>query len=188
LTALGFSLGGNITLKMAGEDGPQRSGRLDSVAAVSAPIDLGQSSLRLSRPENRFFDRYFTRALCGHVRCLHAKLPDLAPLEFPPDMTVRQFDDLYTAPRSGFQNADDYYRRASSLPLIPAIQYRTLLVGAADDPVVETGCYRSLAAGSNLEVLVTPHGGHMGFLGTSPGTRGVRWMDSVILQWIEELH
>jgi predicted alpha/beta-fold hydrolase len=188
VTQIGFSLGGNITLKLAGEDGATPPGRLDSLVAVSAPIDLAAAARRLAQPENRFFDRYFARLLVRHVARQRQRFPDLPGVRFPADMTLRQFDDLCTAPWSGFRDADDYYARASSERLIPHISCPALVLCAADDPIVDAQCYRRLPPSRNVRLVLTTHGGHVGFL-ARPGKpwRGVRWMDDVILNWVRRL-
>jgi uncharacterized protein len=198
VTQIGISLGGNITLKMAGEDGAHPAGRLDSVVAVSAPIDLAACADRLAQPKNRFFDRYFVGLLLRHTARLHQRFPDLPRIEFPKCMTLRLFDDIYTAPRSGFRDAADYYARSSSEQFIPHIACPALIVCAADDPIVDAQCYRRLSAsdfaqagqpfqaGSNLQVVMPQHGGHVGFL-ARPGWGGIRWVDNLILGWLQRL-
>src|SRR5690606_8785956 len=106
------------------------------------------------------------------------------------ELTLRQFDDLYTAPRSGFRDAAEYYEKASSFPLLGRISVPALIAGSADDPMVETASYREIPEGPGLDVVLTPKGGHVGFVGsdgTSTGLRGslnVRWMDTMILKWM----
>jgi uncharacterized protein len=195
VTQIGISLGGNITLKMAGEDGAHRIGRLDSVVAVSAPIDLAACADRLAQPEYRFFDRYFVNLLLRHSARLHRRFPDLPPAaslieldKRPKRMTLRLFDDIYTAPRSGFRDAEDYYARSSSKQFIPQIACPALLLCAADDPIVDARCYRRLPASGHVQVVMTDHGGHVGFLARpAKSWREVRWMDNVILSWLRRL-
>ena len=188
VTQIGISLGGNITLKMAGEDGSDPPGRLDSLVAVSAPIDLAASGRRLARPENSFFDRYFAGLLVRQVARLLRRFPDLPRIRFPRDMTVRRFDDLCTAPWSGFRDAADYYAQSSSEQFIPQIRCRSLVLCAADDPIVEAQCYRRLPPSENVQLVLTAHGGHVGFLARpAKPWRGVRWMDDVILGWLQRL-
>jgi predicted alpha/beta-fold hydrolase len=188
VTQIGISLGGNITLKMAGEDGSVPSGRLDSLIAVSAPIDLAASARRLAQPENRFFDRYFAGLLVRHVARLVRRFPDLPHIGFPKDMTVRLFDDLCTAPWSGFRDAADYYAQSSSEQFIPRIRCSALVLCAADDPIVEAQSYRRLPPLENVQRVLTSHGGHVGFLARPARFwRGVRWMDDMILDWMQRL-
>jgi predicted alpha/beta-fold hydrolase len=188
VTQIGISLGGNITLKMAGEDGAQPAGRLDSVVAVSAPIDLAACADRLAQSKNRFFDRYFVGLLLKHSARLHRHFPDLPPVDFPKQMTLRLFDDIYTASRSGFRDAANYYALSSSEQFIPRIACPALILCAADDPIVDAQCYRRLPPSDNVRVVMTEHGGHVGFLARPARSwRDVRWMDNVIVSWLQRL-
>jgi uncharacterized protein len=102
---------------------------------------------------------------------------------FPRDPTLRQFDDLYTAPRGGFADALDYYRRSSSCPLIPRIELPTLLMTARDDPFIAVKPFQELPAKDNVEVRIEERGGHLGFLGRD-GQGGVRWAEPQLANWI----
>lgn len=184
LTLVGFSLGGNVVLKYAGEEAGGLSEAVERVVAISAPIDLQASSLRLSSPENWLFDRYFVKRLIKVARRQHARFPETEVPIFPDGMKLRGFDDFYTAPRSGFRDAAEYYEKASSFSLIPAIRCRLLLLGAEDDPVVDTNVYRKLPIRKGHDVVLTSRGGHVGFLGFSPGVRGVRWLDEFVGRWV----
>lgn len=188
VTQIGFSLGGNITLKMAGEDGDTPVGRLDSIVGVSTPLDLAACVRRMESPSFRFFDRYFVKMLRRHVARLHRRFPELPAVEWPTRLSLRGFDDLYTAPRCGFRDAADYYAQASSEPFVSQIGYATLLLCAADDPIVDARCYQRLPRLRRGEVLVPEHGGHVGFLGWSAGAwPGVRWMDALLERWLRQL-
>jgi predicted alpha/beta-fold hydrolase len=184
VTLVGFSLGGNIVLKMAGEDGEQPSGGLDSVVSVSPPIDLIQCSKLIEQPQNGIYDRYFVRRLLCDVRERQQHFPDLPPLDLPGRLTLRIFDDVYTAPRSGFRDAYDYYRRASSAPLVPRITVPTLLLTARDDPFIAATPFELLPDQPHIERCITDHGGHLGFLGSTGVRLNYRWMDAFVLDWI----
>lgn len=184
-TLIGFSLGGNISLKMAGEDGGKPSGRLDSLIAVSPPVDLAASARRLSRPENRFFDTYFVRQVIRDIEKLHLHFPDLGSLHWPPNLNLTGFDDLYTAPRSGFADASDYYRKCSSLPLLDQIRVPTLILSSMDDPVVDSTPLLSLSGSEHLDLILPDHGGHVGFIGWQKSLTDIRWMDQLILNWMK---
>ena len=93
------------------------------------------------------------------------------------------YDDLYTAPRNGFVDSADYYRRCSSLPLIPNIQVPTLMVTARDDPFVAVAPFETLKAPSNVEVRIHSSGGHLGFLGWD-GAGGIRWAERRVAEWL----
>ena len=137
VTQIGFSLGGNVTLKMAGEDGAKPTGNLDSVVAISPPVDLGAAGRRMSEPANRVFERSFVRALARDVERMRLAFPDLEPLVLPPAPSLRQFEEAFATRRAGFATVADYHRECSSLRFIPAIKIPTLILCAADDPVVD---------------------------------------------------
>lgn len=185
VTLIGFSLGGNITLKMAGEDGNHPSGNLDSAIAVSPPVDVKQSSVRLSSHDNIFFDQYFTKRVLSDVADLHQKFPDLPTVNFPQKLSLAQFDHLYTAPRSGFKSGDDYYQKASSLPYLESIRIPTLILGSKDDPVISGECFEKVPRTKWIEKVVSHQGGHVGFLGFG-APQSLRWADHLILKWAEK--
>lgn len=182
LLLVGFSLGGNIVLKLAGELPAHPVANLQRVAAVAPPVDLEQCSALISRLRNRLYERHFVRALLAQVGRLHALFPDLPAVSFPRRLSLRQFDDLYTAPRGGFADVADYYRRASSRPLLPNIPVPTLIVSARDDPFVAVEPLESLEPRAHVSVEIVRHGGHLGFLGWD-GAGGIRWMERRIAAW-----
>src|SRR5262249_35064204 len=136
LLLIGVSLGGNLALKLAGESADRPVPGLAGVGVLAPPIDLERCSDLLALPRNRVYEQRFARDLVRSARRRQYSFPDLPPVRFPDLLTVRGFDDLYTAPRSGFADAVDYYRRASSLPLIPHIPVPTLILTARDDPFI----------------------------------------------------
>ncbi len=184
ITLAGFSLGGNVVLKLAGEDGGRPTAGLDSLIAVSAPIDLDACATLIEQPRNRIYDAYFVRRLLGDARERQQFFPDLPPLDFPPRLKIRGFDDRYTAPRSGYRDAEDYYARCSSGPLVPRIVVPTLLLTSRDDPFIATEPFEALPPQSNVELCLTERGGHLGFLGATERAGDGRWMDEMLLDWI----
>jgi predicted alpha/beta-fold hydrolase len=188
VTLVGFSLGGNIVLKMAGEDADRPSGKLDSLISISPPIDLIACSQLIEQPHNRIYDRYFVRRLLSDIRERQRFFPDLPVVEFPSRPTLRAFDDLYTAPRSGFRDALDYYTRASSGPLVERIVVPTLIVSSRDDPFIAVAPFEQLPQRRNIELCITQHGGHLGFLGFTGQWLNYRWMDELVVDWIGRLY
>jgi len=185
VTVLGFSLGANIALKLAAEMGEQRFGSIDSFVAVSPPVDLEASCRKIAlRP---VLDRFFVDGLRRHVAEIHRHFPELHEPRFPKRMTLMDFDEAYTAPRGGFMNARDYYARSSSGPLVASIRAPTLLLYAEDDPLIDTDALRALRSRSQLDVVATPQGGHVAFLGNPLGGRPFRWMDELLLRWVQTL-
>jgi len=163
---VGFSLGGNLVLKYLGEDPGAVAPELAAAVAVSAPADLADGELALRRPTNRYYLRRFLRRLGAKIRQKAALFPDVvATADLGRVRWLKDFDDLYTAPLSGFADADDYYRRCSSRPLLPAVAVPTLMLSAADDPFLGPHCYpRGEAAASEcLHLEIPARGGHVGF-------------------------
>lgn len=179
-----FSLGANIALKLAGELGESARQLLTRVLAICPPADLLACSRRLSLPSNRFYDWFFVRMLLADIAFRHERFPDLPPVELPERPTLYELDDLYTAPRSGFENARDYYRRSSSAPLVPGIAIPCRILFAEDDPVIDPTALDGAALPENVRVMKTSRGGHLGFLGIPGAPGGYRWLDSRILEWL----
>ncbi len=164
---VGFSLGGNMTLKYLGERGDAVDARVRRAVAFSVPVDLAASSVRLGAWENGLYMRYFLRSLRRKVRAKASRFPgeiDAAGLRRIRDF--RGFDDRYTAPLHGFEDAEDYWRRSSSRPFLSAIRTPTLLVNAADDPFLAPACYPIDIAreSERLRLEIPAHGGHVGFV------------------------
>ena len=183
LTLIGFSLGANIVLKLAGEASEHPLAALERVVAVAPPIDLEGCADLLCLPRNRVYEVHFVRSLTALARQRQRLFPDLPPLRFPRRMTMRLFDDLYTAPRSGFVDALDYYRRSSALPLIPRITLPTLIITARDDPFIAVEPFERLAPPPNVELRIVARGGHLGFLGWD-GSGGIRWAERRVAEWV----
>ncbi|MCI5053161.1 MAG: alpha/beta fold hydrolase [Simkaniaceae bacterium] len=185
LILIGYSLGGHLVLKTAGELGDRGPELLEQVISVSPPVNLITSMRLLSNPKNRMYERYFLRHLLDSIYDLHALFPDLPPVSLPPDLTVFDFDELYVAPRLGFRSAFEYYKNCSSLPLIPNIRIPTHILFSKDDPIIDPHDIDTVKLPNCVEVTKTDHGGHLGFLG-APGTQhGFRWLDSMLLKWIK---
>jgi predicted alpha/beta-fold hydrolase len=183
LLLLGVSLGGALALKMAAEAADRPVPGLTRVVAAAPPIDLARCAALLALPKNRFYENNFVRELTTQARLRQRYFPDLPPLRFPRRMTLRRFDDLYTAPRSGFEDADDYYRQASCLSLLPHIQVPTLILTARDDPFVAVEPFEELKVPPHILVRIVPHGGHIGFLGWD-GAGGIRWAERRMVDWV----
>ena len=187
LYAVGYSLGGNVVLKLAGELGEQGGELFRGVCSVSAPIDLAASVRATGEPRNILYRRRFVEKLKERVRRRNRMAPDLFPLEPLAQVhTIYDFDDLYTAKIFGFGTADNYYRTQSSNQFLEHIRIPTLLVQAKDDPMVPFSMYAHAAVEGNpcLRLIAVDHGGHLGFL----ARRGPRfWLDALIISWLAEL-
>ena len=184
--AVGYSLGGNIVLKLAGELGEQGRELFAGVCAVSAPIDLAASVQATGKPQNILYRRRFVGKLKERVRRRNRMAPELFPLGPLAEVrTIYDFDNLYTAKIFGFGTADNYYRTQSSNQFLEHIRIPTLLVQAKDDPMVPFAMYAHPALEQNphLRLIAVEHGGHLGFL----ARREPRlWLDALITDWLGE--
>ncbi|MBW3598222.1 MAG: alpha/beta fold hydrolase [Planctomycetes bacterium] len=186
IVVVGFSLGGNMVLKMAGEMGASAPVPLQAVIAAAPPIDLAATCRNLACGWNALYDRAFVRALTRHVRERRRLLPDAPHVEFSrPPRGVYEFDDLVTAPLSGFAGADDYYTRASSGPLLKDIRTPTLILAAADDPLVPAAIFDAWPRSPAVELHLTDHGGHLGYIGVSGVDPDRRWLEWRLVEQIE---
>ncbi|RME02828.1 MAG: alpha/beta fold hydrolase [Planctomycetota bacterium] len=186
ITVAGFSLGGNLALKLAGEVGETPLAGWDSVVGISAPICLESCLKLMERPVNRIYEFYFLRRMKAAVVKLshifsHVDLQKLSKIK-----TMREFDDFFTAPEGGFKDALDYYRKASAFPYISRIGIKALILTARDDPFIAVEPYERIVPRENLEVYISSGGGHLGFL-CSPERGFIQWMDNLLLDWIERL-
>jgi len=183
----GFSLGGNVSLKLAGELGESAGSLLAAVCAVSTPIDLGACADALGKTENYLYARRFLIALKNKIRIRQRQAPEIYSTEHLKHVrTIYDFDDYYTARLFGFGTAANYYRTQSSNQYLEKIRVPTLVVVAKDDPLVPFAVYDHPAFRENpsLRLLAVDHGGHVGFVSRS---RPRFWLDSVILEWMEEI-
>jgi len=184
VTLIGFSLGGNLVLKLAGELSAAVPDNLQHVIAVCPPADLIACSRLLQQPANRFYNRYFTRLLCAEVIDRHSRFPDLLHPDLPAELSLYAFDEYYTAPQCGFRDALDYYRQCSAAPLVPRLTVPCHILFAADDPLIDARVFDGVALPPNVRVIRTRYGGHLGFLGRPGGAAGYRAMDAQLLVWI----
>jgi predicted alpha/beta-fold hydrolase len=169
----GYSLGGNLALRLAGTHGPDALPSLKGVCAVSPVLDLEACVRALERGSNFIYQWNFVRNLKNRMRRKAAHFPGVFDLSrLGAIRTVRQFDRAYTAPYFGFASAEDYYHRAAALRVIDRIQVPALIITAEDDPFVPPQSFRdpAIAANPQITLTVTPHGGHCGFLGDPHGT------------------
>lgn len=182
----GFSLGGNVSLKLAGELGDQAAKLMASVCAVSTPIDLASCAEALGKRENFMYDWRFLLGLTRKIRRRARQAPDLYSIEHLKQIrTIADFDDFYTARMFNFGTAANYYRTQSSNRFLERIRIPTLVIVAKDDPLVPFEVYDHPAFTQNpcLKLLAVEHGGHLGFVARSQPRF---WLDGVILDWIDE--
>lgn len=182
VTQIGFSLGANITLKMAGEDGHQPSGNLDSIMAISPPLDLYASAQKII---HTIFDKPIVKALRLDVKNLQSAFPALSLPTLPENINLYDFDNIYTAPLNHFKNARDYYTQCSSGQFVPQIDIPTFILHAQDDPLIAAQPFNALPQKPNLDILITQQGGHMGWIGPTIKPYYFRWMDYTIVEWLK---
>jgi len=167
VSLIGYSMGGNLVLKLAGDLGTSAPAFLHSVIGVSPAVDLGPSADALHLPINRLYELKFLRNLLRRFR----RKAMLFPRAYDRNRAVgihslREFDDRITALYSGFSSADDYYRRAAAARGLDCISVPTLVLHALDDPFVRitTESRNKINANSNITMIETRYGGHCAFL------------------------
>ncbi|MCY7349079.1 MAG: alpha/beta fold hydrolase [Cytophagaceae bacterium] len=170
---VGFSKGGNITLKYAGEQGEALPSAIKSVVAISVPCDL-MGSVEAFRG---FYEWYFVRKLKAFTTLRRHLIPADVFEEIAPYQSLDEFTTRYFGPLHGYRDARDYYQRCSSLPVLDRIRVPTLILNAQNDPVLSQSCSpRDVASRSEMVFLETPrYGGHCGFYEANPD--GLYWMD-----------
>jgi predicted alpha/beta-fold hydrolase len=191
ISLIGYSMGGNLVLKLAGELGADAPAQFRSVIGVSPAIDLSPSADALHESWNRLYEIKFLRALLARYR----RKVSLFPQAYDPDRadrirSIRQFDDRITAFYSGFTGADDYYYRAASARVLDQIAVPTLLINAADDPFVRLlpESRELIAANPHITFAESPNGGHCAFLAapqTAIGYDGY-WAEHTLLRYLLE--
>jgi len=185
---LGFSLGGNVVLKYLGEDATAVSGEVKAAVAISTPVDLEGSALRIGHTSNQLYMRRFIRMLSEKIEAKAAVYPEeLDPKGCRELEDFLAFDGRYTAPLNGFKSAEDYWRRCSSLNWLEAVRVPSLLLNARNDPFLSKACFpEDVARGSeNLYALFPDRGGHLGFPSWRGGGRA--WHETVAIDFLRAL-
>lgn len=180
---VGFSLGGNLVLKLAGENNTLPG--LAGVAAMGPPIDLAKCSDLIGKKENQLYERHFLANLMSDVKRRQRYFPDTASVNFPKNLSIRLFDNCYTAIHAGFSCVEEYYSRCSTTHLIPEIRVPAMILTSRDDPFIAVDPFESLQTPENIKISIQNSGGHLGFLGKD-GQGGFRWGESLILNWLHD--
>jgi predicted alpha/beta-fold hydrolase len=184
---VGYSLGGNLTVKLAGEAADWPDSPVRAAVAVSPTIDLERCVVAIERKVNIPYHFNFVRQLRGRMRRKDHARPGMFDLrELGRIWTIRRFDDVYTAPHHGFGDARNYYYRASALRVVPGIRVPTLILAAADDPFVPKEQFDdpALAANPHVTVRVEQHGGHCGFVGDASATTDGYWAEDTAIAFL----
>ena len=183
---VGYSMGGNLVLKLDGEIGAALSHPVKAAVGISPAIDLAASADALHNISNRVYEWKFLVGLRRRFRRKAALFPEIYSTEgLDRIATLRQFDDQITARYSGFTGADDYYYRASSARTAAEISVSTLIVNALDDPFIRMlPATRSiLLANPRIRLVETSHGGHCAFLASATGYNGY-WAERKLLNFL----
>jgi len=186
LFAAGVSLGGNALLKWAGERGAEALAVVSAVAAVSAPLDLMAAGEALGRGFNLVYARHFLGTLKRKSLAKLSRYPGLYDAAvLARARTLREFDDVVTAPLHGFRGTDDYWTRSSSKPLLERIAVPALIVNARNDPFLPASALPSPGeVSAAVECEFPEQGGHVGFVaGAFPGR--IDWLPHRIISYFE---
>jgi hypothetical protein len=183
---VGYSMGGNLVLKLAGELGENRPDYLKAVVGISPAMDLGVSADALHNLSNRVYEWKFLIGLRRRFRRKAELFPHIySTVGLERIATLRQFDDQITARYSGFTGADDYYDRASSARVASQISVPTLILHALDDPFIRMlpSTRAALLANQRVRLVETTHGGHCAFLASAAGYDGY-WAEKMLLDFL----
>ena len=183
---VGYSLGGNLVLKLAGEYGDDPPPGILGVCAVSPSVDLTAAAELILKRSNWIYQQDFVRRLKNRIRTKQKLYPELYDISGLPQVrTVREFDERFTAPAHGFADADDYYYRSSAIRVIDQIRVPTLIIHAEDDPFIPIAPLRNPAVANNPHVLlVAPeHGGHVAFISANPDEEDRFWAENRVVEF-----
>ena len=188
LILIGFSLGGNLTLKYCGENGANLPSEILAAIAFSTPLDLDAGCRQLAKTENLLYSYRFLSKLKKKARKKHRQFPALVDLNgIDKIKDLRSFDDRYTAPLHGFLDASDYYNKCSAINYSDGITVPTLILNAKNDPFLPDECYpvEKLTKNPNITFEAPDHGGHVGFMQSNHN--GAYWSELRALGFIKSL-
>jgi len=185
---VGYSMGGNLVTKMAGELGEGVPGELRGVATVCPALDLSRCADALEERENYLYQRHFVKGLMERYRRKAKLFPErYARNGFAPIRTVREFDDEITAPAFGFRDAEEYYESAGAKRVIGDVRVPYLLITAQDDPFVPYVSFLAARVTENpwVQFVAPEQGGHCGFISRFAGPERF-WAEQRIVEWVED--
>lgn len=186
----GFSLGGNVVVKLAGEYGDGAPPELKGVVAVSPSIDLNASADAIEMRSNIIYSMRFVWSLRTRLRIKARLFPEHYDASMLRGVwTIRKFDDVYTAPHAGFGNVANYYEQASSSQFISRIIVPTLIVHARDDPFIPFAPFQhpDIEANPNVALLAPEHGGHVGFISADREGEDRFWAEITAVEFVKLL-
>lgn len=189
MLVVGFSLGGNLVLKLAGEYDDKPPAEILGICAVSPSVDLSASADMILKRSNWIYHRDFVRRLKRRIRTNHKLYPDVYDIsDLGAVRTLREFDDRFTSRAHGFADANDYYYRSSSLRVIDRIRIPTLIIHAEDDPFIPFAPLRDPALVNNPYILLLAprRGGHVAFISADPKGDGDRfWSENRVIEFCQ---
>jgi predicted alpha/beta-fold hydrolase len=181
---VGFSLGGNLTLKYLGEKRPRPESVKKSIT-FSVPMDLHTSCEKISKPSNWIYSQRFLRSLRKKVIDKSKIMREVDSRGLDKIKTLREFDDHFTGPIHGFKDALDYYRQCSAIRFVREISIPSLIISAANDPFLSAECYPHELLKAHPHVLFESpaQGGHVGF--TQFSKNGLYWSEQRAIDFIK---
>jgi predicted alpha/beta-fold hydrolase len=183
---VGFSLGGNITLKYLGERVVPDV--IKKAVVFSVPLDLKTSCERLSRPVNRLYSNRFLRSLKGKILAKSRFRKELDISKLQRIKTLVEFDDCYTAPLHGFKDAKDYYEKCSSIRFVRDIKTPSLIINTLNDPFLSPECFPEILLQDHpyVKLQILSRGGHVGF--TQFNKNGLYWSEQRALEFLSDFY
>lgn len=188
---VGFSMGGNMTLMLAGEDAERTPGELKGVCAISPTIDLQSCQEAIERPSNWLYRQSFVRSMRQRIRRKRELFPDRYDTKGLRRLsTIRAFDQRYTIVEGGFSSVQEYYESASSIRVLDQIRTPALMIHAQDDPFVPFDPFHhpSIAENPYLILLAPESGGHVGFLGAETNGEDRFWVENRAVEFCKLIH
>jgi len=188
LALVGFSMGGNLVLKLAGEWNSEGPPQFRAVAAVCPAMDLAVSADALHLKSNRLYEYYFLWKLRRRMRAKAKLFPEHFDVSRVRRFTsLRDFDDKITAYYCGFTGADDYYARAAAANVVDRIAVPTLILQAANDPFIRIlpATRQKILSNPNITFQETEDGGHCSFIGPADGYDG-HWAERQVIEFLSQ--
>jgi len=185
---IGFSLGGNMVLKLAGEYGENAPAEVIATCVVSPSVDLGASSRLICKGSNWLYHRNFVRSMKARIRKKNLQYPELYDVtKLDQVKTILDFDELFTARAHGFADAEDYYSKASSVRVVDQIRIPTLIIHAEDDPFIPFQPLRAISFTQNpfLLMVKTERGGHVAFVGEVSDAEDRFWAENRVVEFCQ---
>lgn len=185
ISLIGFSLGGNLVLKLLGETPDAVPEPLKRAMVVNPAMDLAACSKALARPAARVYDRHLVKILWKQLQRRNQMFPDAQMPAFKrAPRRVIEFDEMFTAPTAGYESAEHYYARCSASQFLSNVRVSTLILTARDDPLVPVHIFENATFSPSVLLHIAEGGGHLGYIGRRGVDPDRRWMDWRVIDWI----